>query len=411
MKTRITLNLRCAGRPGVRGASTRPFCCVLAAALVACSSAEDPGSGAEASREPLFATSSIVMSDDGDHTYVSLLPNVDSQVVDLKRAREFAGWANISSNGGRLFVADGESPTMLRYSVSDAGNFSEEGKISFQDYGGTVADSAFVSADKAYVFADDGAIWSPTSMEILDSFSLPEFDNRDGGLEHSGLRTGRGMVVRGNRAFVATNWANWTEYTVAEDSLIVVIDTDKNEIIDQLPVDCPYIDVASLDDDGTVYFSNWVYSVGQTLLDGKRQACAVRILPETDEIDRDWTLKFADVTEGREAAALRALGDGKALLSVFHDEEADLDSNPESLADTANWRFWMLDLATLEAHPVEDIGFNAGGFNTAHLDGRNFVLMPSNDYESTAVYEIFPNGRAEQRWESSGWSTQLLKIR
>ena len=36
----------------------------------------------------------------------------------------------------------------------------------------------------------------------------------------------------------------------------MVIDTDSNEIIATLPVACPYVDVALLDDDGTAYFSN-----------------------------------------------------------------------------------------------------------------------------------------------------------
>jgi hypothetical protein len=33
-----------------------------------------------------------------------------------------------------------------------------------------------------------------------------------------------------------------------------------------LPVACPNINVATLDGEQTIYFSNWVYSLGPTLL-------------------------------------------------------------------------------------------------------------------------------------------------
>ncbi len=391
--------------------SPRLACCALAGLLVACGSEGAVGGGSGQTQEPLFATSVVVFGDEGETTYLSLLNDLDEQEVDLAQSREFAGWSSTWTREGKVFVGDGEEPVITRYTIDDERAFESDGKISFLDHGALFADSLFISPNKAYVFAEDGVVWDPQAMEIVDTFELPVVEARAGGLEYSGLKTGRAAVVRGNRAYVATNWANWAEYTVSEDSAIVVIDTDKNEIIDTLRVDCPYVDVASLDDDGTIYFSNWVYSLGPTLLHGKAKACAVRIPPDEDRIDRDWSLTFADATEGREAAALRALGGGKALISVFHDERADLEVDAESVADTANWRFWTLDLKTLEASPVEDVDFNAGGFNTAHIDGRNFILVPSNDYASSTVYELLADGRAERRWETDGWAQGIAKVR
>jgi len=195
-------------------------------------------------------------------------------------------------------------------------------------------------------------------------------------------------------------------------SLIVVIDTDTDRVIDTLSVPCPYIDVASLDDAGNVYFSNWVYSLGPTLLSGHAQACAVRLRPGEDRIDPEWSLTFADVTGGREAAALRFVGGRKAVLSVFHDEEVRLDgTDPASLADSAHWRFWMLDLDTLEASPIADIAPHAGGFATARIEGRTFLMVPSGDYESTNVYELSVDAAASLRWSVPGWATELFALR
>jgi hypothetical protein len=67
-----------------------------------------------------FATSSVVLDDDSSNTYLSLLRSLDSQTIDYGGAREFAGWADVWVHEGKVFVADGESPTVTRFSV-DAG--------------------------------------------------------------------------------------------------------------------------------------------------------------------------------------------------------------------------------------------------------------------------------------------------
>lgn len=372
-----------------------------------------PGETPAAPEEHLYATSTIVFNTEGQDTYVSLLSSLEPQSVDLDDAREFSGWSGIWGHEGKLFVSDGEAPTITRFAVSHDGSLSSEGRLNFLNYGAAYADSAFVARDKAYVLADDGIVWSADSLEITGSFELPLIEDRPGGMAYGGLRTGRSLAVSGDRTYVAASWANWDDYAVSEDSLIAVIDTNTDTVIDMLSVPCPYVDVASVDDDGNVYFSNWVYSLGPTLLFDKRQACAVRIRAGEDRIDDSWSLTFADVTDGREAAALRWVGDGKALISVYHDERLTIDdsTSPEEIADQANWRFWLLDVNTLQAQPIEDIDYNAGGFAVTRIADRTFVMVPTEDYESTDVYELSSNGRAELHWSIPGWSTELFELR
>lgn len=382
--------------------------------------APDDGTGADPDvddpAEPvehLYATSTIVFNQDGQNTYVRLLSSLEPQSVDLDDAREFSGWSGIWGHEGKLFVSDGEAPTMTRFAVDADGSFSDEGKLNFLNYGAQYAESAFVAPDKGYVLADDGIVWNARTLEITGSFELPVIDDLPGGMAYGGLRTGRSLAVSGDRTYVAASWANWDDYAVSEDSLIGVIDTTTDTVVAMLSVPCPYVDVATVDDDGNVYFSNWVYSLGQTLLQDKRQACAVRILAGEDRVDDDWSLTFADVTGGREAAALRYVGDGKALISVFHDERVtfDAETSPELLPDSANWRFWLLDLSTLEAQPITDIEFNAGGFAVSRIADRTFVMVPTENYESTNVYELSSDGRAELHWSIPGWSTELFELR
>lgn len=371
------------------------------------------GEGGSAAGQHAYITSSVVLSDEGESTYVSLLENLEPQSIDLGEAIEFPGWAGVWVSGEKVFVSDGESPKMTRYAVGSQEKIDAEGSLSFANEGADYAESVFVGPNKAYVFADEAIVWDPTALAITGHFELPDIEDRAGGMEYSGVYTGRSLVQRGNRIYASAHWANWTDYEVSEDSLIVVIDTDEDRVIKTIPVDCPYFDFASVDDTGHVYFSNWVYSVGQTILQGKRKACAVRILPGSDELDPDWSLTFADVTGGREGAALYPLGDGKAIFSVFYEEEVDSEREVDmsTLVDGAYWRFWLLDLENPSAEPIDDIDFHAGGFGASRIDGQTFVLVPSSDYASTSVYAVGSDGQVELRWNTTGWSTQIVPLR
>jgi hypothetical protein len=377
--------------------------------------APEKDAGAAAEVEPLYVTSTVVFNPEGQNSYVSVLANVDTQNIDLKNARELSGWAGVAVHDGALYMTDGESPTLRRFKVKTRTDWEEDGAINFSDHGAEYADSLFVGDDKAYVFpGKNGLVWTPSELAISGDFEIPKVADREGGLEFGGLGTGRTAVRRGNRLYVTTNWANWDDYIVSEDSLIFVIDTEQDKVIDMLPAPCPYLDVATLADDGSVYFSNWIYSIGQTVLQDKAKACAIRLKAGEDKIDEDWKLTFADVTGGHEAAAMHYLGDNKAVISVFHEERLDRDDpeiNASSVGNSELYELWTLDLESHEAKPIEGIGSNTGGVAVSRVDGRAFVMIPTGDWESTSVYEVSPSGKAEKRWTTNGWSTQLLKLR
>lgn len=395
-----------------------PLCAGLMAATVAACATKDGDEAAVEAFDHVYASSAVVFNDEGNVTYVSLLPDLERTELDLDDAIEYPGWSGIAANGGKLFISDGEAPEITRYRVDKAGAFTREAAMSFLNYGAEYGDSAFVSPEKAYVFAEQGVAWDPGKMEVTGAFDLPEVEDLDDDLTYKGLAAGRSFVARGDRAYVATNWANWDTYTVAEDSLIVVIDTESDRVLKTIPAPCPYLDVATIDDDGYVYFSNWTYSLSQTLIQGKRQACALRIAPGEDELDDSWSLTFADVTEGREGAALRYLGDNKALFVAYHDErvEGELtdygEEYPGELADLSNWRVWMLDLETMDAAPIDGLDWSAGGYYMSRVGGdRNFVLAPKDDYTETSFYEVFMDGTAKLRFVGPGWSLSLVQVR
>jgi hypothetical protein len=385
----------------------------VGALLGACGSDGNVGSAGDAR----FLTNSVVFGDEANTSYVSLLPDLSSPEIDLSAAREFSGWADVWVHDEHVYIADGEAPLVTKFALRD-GQLVERGRISFQGRGAPSAafwTNLFVSAHKAYLFNIDArevVIWDPETMEITGSFELPELPDR-GAQTLQVPSADRSSVVRGDRAYVPTLWANWDEFSLSEDSVILVIDTKLDKVIDTLSVPCTNLNVATQDDEGAIYFSNWVFSIAATLMQGKPSACAVRIPAGSDQLDAEWSLTFADVTDGREAAALQYLGDGKALMSVFHDERASIDreTDPNELIATANWKFWAIDLETFEASPIDELGWHAGGVYGERVDGQYYLLVPSADYAETVVYQVSSDGSAEERWRTTGWSNRLFSLR
>jgi hypothetical protein len=382
--------------------------------LVACGGGDDDGGAVS---DVYYPTSSVVFSDQGQQTYVQMLPSIEAQTIDPSTAREFPGWADIWVHDGALLVADGEAPTIDRYRVEPDGALTEDGRVSFADYGASTAafwGHLFVSPTKVYWFDTAGrtvVIWDPTTMTITRSFPFPELANR-GGLTLAGPTADRSSVVRGDRAYVPFYWADWTNYVLSEDSVVLVFDTTTDTLLDVISVPCPELNFVSVDDVGTIYFSNWGYSVMPTLLDGKARACAVRIPPGSDQLDAGWKLTFADVTEGREAATLRWIGGGKALFTVFHQERVELtpDADRYGLTDSANWTLWSYDLATGAAAPFEGLGWHSAGLYGTRVDDKAILSVPSGDYASTATYTLAADGTVAKLWESVGWQTRLFKV-
>jgi hypothetical protein len=382
--------------------------------LVACGGDDDDGGTLS---DVFYPTSSVVFSDQGQQTYVQMLPSIEAQTIDPSTSREFPGWADIWVHDGALLVADGEAPTIDRYRVEGDGTLTADGRISFADYGASTAafwGHLFVSPTKVYWFDTAGrtvVIWDPTTMTITRSFPFPELADR-GGLTLAGPTADRSSVVRGDRAYVPFYWADWTNYVLSEDSVVLVFDTTTDTLLDVISVPCPELNFVSVDDVGTIYFSNWGYSVMPTLLDGKARACAVRIPPGSDQLDAGWKLTFADVTEGREAATLRWIGGGKALVTVFHQERVELtpDADRYALTDSANWTLWSYDLATGAAAPFEGLGWHSAGLYGTRVDDKAILSVPSGDYASTATYTLAPDGTVAKLWESVGWQTRLFKV-
>lgn len=387
-----------------------------------CEEADTKRQGDGSQSAPLYVFTNEVYGDADSITYVNALTSLDVGELDLRKALEFPGGrATVVGNDGKVFVAGPESQVVERYEIHDDGSFHKTGQLSFADYGiasVTLDDwgCAFISPTKAYLFnAVEGTavVWNPRSMEILGEV---DSDGHDLVREGWDLNSS-GAVVQGDRLFQFVFWNNWDEFTFSEEQYLLVYDTKSDRLIDMIPESrCPALsNRVELDEDGNMYFSNWIWNVGATLVSDAPKSCVLRIRAGEESFDEDWLLSYADVADGREGAVLGYLDDRQALFSVFHEERTSIQSDtvPTELVSELDWRLWTLDLDSREASPLEGLGdltWNAGAVSTYHVGGRTFILVPGDDWSVTNVYEI-EDGRAHKRFEAGGWSYQFFKLR
>jgi hypothetical protein len=365
---------------------------------------------------PVYVLSTAVSTDSGSTTYVALLDDLASQQLDLSRAREFGGWSDLALIGERVFVSSGEAPEVYRFAVSSDGGdlrLVDDGVISFANY---VGDANFysqevVSPTKAYLAGENElVIWNPSTLEITGTLPYPELPAREG-IEPF-IALDRGGVVRDDRLYVAVSWSDTENLNMLPDSRIVVIDVVRDEVVEVLDAPCVDLAVADRDEQGNLYFSNWVYSPGATLLYGDDSACTVRIPAGSGALD-DWSLRYADVN-GREGAALGYAGDGKWLYSSFLGDPASYDPQTDDWFDWLfgdTWQFEVLDPATRTSQVVTGLPKNGGGYYTARFDGATHILVPGNGYDTTAIYALAADGTVKHEIDTLGWSTRLFKLR
>ena len=338
--------------------------------------AEQPGA---APSPPLYAFANEIYGADDSTTYVNVLGSLDIAELDHSRGMEFGGGrATIATHGGKLFVAPPTSSVVQRFDVSDDGSMVLDGEMSFMGFGVSEVtidswSNTFVSAEKAYLFnsADGNTIvWNPVTMEIVG-----EVDPGPHDLVREGWSLdGSPGEVRGDRLYRTITWANWDAWQWSEERYLAVYDITTDRRVDLVSdARCPALgNRVSRDAAGTLYFSNWIWNVGQTLVSAGPTSCVLRVLPGEDSFDPSWSLRYQDIADGREGAMFAHLGGSEALVSIFHHEQVTIDAEsvPSEVPATPNWRMWHVDLETRAAAPLDGLDWNTGAISTYALDGR-----------------------------------------
>ncbi len=390
---------------------------LAAVSLMACSS-KDAALPSGSDTDANYAIVWALLGEDTDTTYVSLLASLDDVQIDPAKALEVPGRASVAAHDGRLFVGNPEDSTITRYSIARGGKFERDGVVSFAnegiaDFGLYIDDwgNTFVSEHKAYLSNSSAftVVWDPATLEITGRIEQPELA-REAPLTFDGSPG----VVRGNRLYRTFFWKDWDAYETFPEQYLAVFDTDNDTLLDLLPeTRCPGMNNnVSRDENGNLYFSNWVYNVTETLARDAPKSCALRLNAGEERFDAEWQLFFSDLAEGREGAGLTYLRDSQATFASFHDERVtiDRDTDLSELALSENWRIWRVDLDTREAEPFERVDWLAGGYSVVHVADRTFLMVPGAGYAKTTVHELDDSGSAHERFEIPGDSYQILGL-
>lgn len=367
---------------------------------------------------PMYSLATSIFSQAGSATYVSVFDSLEVTGLDLEKAREHSGFATIGAVDGMLFVGAGEAPELTRYNVHSGGNLEEAGKISFANYGLTSAPlylNHFVDSTSAYLVLEETKriVWNPSTMQISGVADAPGLARERSGLV---VKSGydRSMVVRDGYSFQPFYWTDGTYYDFSPSSQIAVYSNTDDSLVKLIDAPCPGLDVATQDEAGNLYFSNWVFSAAAPVLEEDApDTCVVRIKKGELDLDAGWTKSLSAMVGNRQTAAFRYLGENVGVVAVFHDENVTIndDTEPSVITSGNHWKLWRVNLETQAAAPVGGLDFIAGGYYAFRIEGRTFLLLPTADYAKTAVWELGVDGAAVKRFETLGWAYQFVKVR
>jgi hypothetical protein len=374
----------------------------------------EPVTGAKVSRR--FAIGSLVTNADSSESGVlKFLPTTElnGAKVDLKSGREFGGSADVWVIGKSIYVSSGNRPSVTRYEGTTESALVEKGSVSFDNYGIEMAafwGNTFVSPTKAYMAngATELIVWNPTTMEISGEIDVPGIENR-GALIPKPALADRSSVVHGGKAYLPVYWTDKDYAARTPDSAIVVIDTATDKVISTITVPCTGLDYGTVTEDGRLFFSNWTGTVGTHLVLKTPPSCFAEIDPKTDTVVS--TTNFQDVTGGHQAAAMKYVGGGKFVFTVFDEVRANYQTavKASELVGTSNWQLWSYDPAAKKAVPIEGVDWNSGAVYYSVVDGVVYALLPGANYANTTVYKIV-DAKATKLYELDGWSLRLFGL-
>lgn len=364
---------------------------------------------------PLYLAATWVSDVDATHTYVALVDSLDVEELDFSTALEVPGWGDAWVADGVVFVADGETPNVGRYAVTDDGRLELEAEMGFGSYGvfgASFWDQQILTPTKAFLSDPAGlryVVWDPTAMEITGTVAWPEL-TFDEGLAPFHSYTDRGGVVADGLYWHAIYGHDESWQDFGDRSYVLVWDVETDALVDTIEVPCPMMDTTTLGDDGYVYLSGWSYMPLSVEAGASDTNCAVRIDAATRELDAAWTFDYVSATGGDQGSGLRAVSGDDGVFAVFHGSGVpvrpgmdmwELDAGPD------DWELYELDLPSRTATPT-GVLMGDGSYYESHIDDGYYVYLPNG--EDTQVYERTEDGYVP-KLRGQGWMSRLFRVR
>jgi hypothetical protein len=318
-------------------------------------------------------------------------------MVDLEQSIEVPGGTSVFAleGSGEVFVGSGESPVLQKLEVGPDGSFTPLGELSFGAFG--VANTWFrqehvqiVSPTKGYVFDGPNArifVWNPRELTLEETIPLDELliDDWTGDFGYLAFR-------REGELLLTFNWRDPDFYAVRDETALVVIDTETDDVTIERRAGCGEMTLGAEAADGTIYFSSGVHGASVFRTEGTAQGpepCLLRVLPGERRFDPDFERALDTLTGDRPTGDLVPAGDGAGLLRVFHESEVEIpaDASAFDLRGLGGWRWWRVDLDSLETEELVDSPFGAANTLSFRVGDAAYLLRLAPDFSASTILE------------------------
>lgn len=376
--------------------SPRAALCLAALSLAFAGCGESPGNedagpdvDAGAVTDDAFLVASRIRTPSGRSVLLFVVDDLDRErTLDGSTGLEIGGQSRAFVYEGAVYVAEGESGEIARYTVTDDRELVFDQRFSLSGLGVTNFRSsfAFISPTRAY-YIDPGrrfvAVWNPTAMELDGTFELPDPPE---GLSVAG---GNPEIV-GDRVLMPVSFTNLQgalEPTVTVWSFSTTEDGLQDVFTDSR---CAIAGSGFADDRGDYYVlgDSGDGSFDLFGLTDLPDACVLRVQSGADGFDPDFQTVMPALVEADQVSGMVGRADG-----TFVTRTLDPEFDPSSVSDPTLFfalEVWIWKSVSLDDESVVELGLPASGisFPPFVIDGAFYVQQLDEETQGTQLFRF-----------------------
>ena len=380
----------------------------------------EPGDTAEDTGKAVLVVG-LLPGVDSFTLYAAALPDIPEGDVDYSRYREFpAQDGYVYTSGGYVFVWDGQSREMTRFSVNAAYELVEGPRVSFAARLPGSSHHVFVSPTRAYSLSsdlDEVLVWDPEAMIITGSIPM-QLPERPAGMESFAYYS-PGVIV-GDKVIWEIVSVDSTN-NIAYPATTLAIASTANEEPVRFVEDsrCVGGGGARVDAEGNYYVrAGALWGQYPAFGEGSEnvRTCMLRVNAGEEAFDPNFLVDFRDLTGSYVNYPWFHVGDHQYLAHAWDPALPPPQTVDDFYALDATPRFRQL-LIDVDAQTAEPYPHLAGGrlisSDEFQIDGVSYYQYSQTGYTaggSTDVVELRPEGIV-QRFHVPGSIWAFARIR